>query len=147
MNTVHVIGAGLAGLAAALSLTKGGRSVVLHESGPAAGGRCRSYFDKELDLRIDNGNHLLLSGNRAAQAFIAEIGAVGRFDMHDRAVFPFLDIKTGERWAVQLNNGRIPWWVLDANRRVPGTRLADYWRLARIMRFQDDTPVAESMRR
>jgi hydroxysqualene dehydroxylase len=147
MNTVHVIGAGLAGLAAALSLTKAGCSVVLHESGPAAGGRCRSYFDKELDLRIDNGNHLLLSGNRAAQAFIAEIGAAGRFDIHDRAVFPFLDIKTGERWAVQLNNGRIPWWVLDANRRVPGTRLADYWRLARIMRFQDDTSVADSMRR
>ena len=43
-----------------------GSAVTLHESGPAAGGRCRSYFDRELGCRIDNGNHLLLSGNRAA---------------------------------------------------------------------------------
>ena len=28
-----------------------------------AGGRCRSYFDAATNLTIDNGNHLLLSGN------------------------------------------------------------------------------------
>ena len=68
MTHVHVIGAGLSGLSAALSLTAAGRPVTVHEAGSAAGGRCRSYFDKELGLRIDNGNHLLLSGNRAEQS-------------------------------------------------------------------------------
>jgi squalene-associated FAD-dependent desaturase len=147
MSKTHVIGAGLAGLAASLSLTQAGRSVVLHEAGPAAGGRCRSYYDKELDLRIDNGNHLLLSGNTAARAYIAEIGAGDCFDVSDEAVFPFLDLKTGERWAVHPNAGRIPWWVLKSDRRVPDTRLSDYWALAQIARCRDDTPVAESMRR
>ena len=95
MGQVHVIGAGLAGLAAALSLSATGRLVTVHEAGPAAGGRCRSYLDKELGLRIDNGNHLLLSGNEAANAYIAEIGATDAFEVPDHAVFPFMDLKTG----------------------------------------------------
>jgi squalene-associated FAD-dependent desaturase len=147
MTHVHVIGAGLSGLSAALSLTAKGRSVTVHEAGPAAGGRCRSYFDKELGLRIDNGNHLLLSGNRAANAFIAEIGAGDAFQVLSQAMFPFMDIQTGERWTVRPNKGRIPWWVFRADRRVPETRLSDYLGMARIARIQDDTPVGDSMRR
>ena len=34
-----------------------------------AGGRCRSYLDAATDMIIDNGNHLLLSGNHAALAY------------------------------------------------------------------------------
>lgn len=147
MKQTHVIGAGLAGLAAALSLTRDGRSVTVHEAGPAAGGRCRSYFDKELNLLIDNGNHLLLSGNRAARAYIEEIGSGEQFVIPDSAVFPFMDLNTGERWSVRLNRGRIPWWIFSAKRRVPDTRLSDYWEMARIVRYRDDTSVADSMRR
>ncbi|HEY0182834.1 MAG TPA: hydroxysqualene dehydroxylase HpnE [Rhodopila sp.] len=147
MSDVHVIGAGLAGLAAALSLTAAGRRVTVHEAGPAAGGRCRSYYDKELGMRIDNGNHLLLSGNGAARAYIAEIGADDAFQILEEAIFPFMDLKSGERWAVRPNRGRIPWWIFSAERRVPETRLSDYIAMARIARIDDDTPVAESMRR
>ena len=63
------------------------------------------------------------------------------------ALFPFIDLATGERWVVQPNQGRIPWWVLSKARRVPGTRLGDYWDMARITRTRDDTPVADSLRR
>nr|WP_294509930.1 hydroxysqualene dehydroxylase HpnE [uncultured Rhodopila sp.] len=147
MSKVHVIGAGLAGLAAALSLTGAGRAVVIHEAGAAGGGRCRSYFDKEIGLRIDNGNHLLLSGNTAARAYIAETGAAERFHIPDQAVFPFLDIKRGERWTVHPNPGRIPWWMVLPHRRVPETRLSDYLDLIRIVRCRDDTTVADSLRR
>jgi squalene-associated FAD-dependent desaturase len=147
MSQVHVIGAGLAGLAAALSLTAAGRKVTLHEAGGAAGGRCRSYFDKELGLRIDNGNHLLLSGNLAALSFIAETGAADRF-RHDVALFPFIDLQTGERWTVRPNKGRIPWWVLFSGRRVANTRLSDYMRMSSVARIRDNTTVvADSMRR
>lgn len=147
MSLVHVIGAGLSGLSAALSLTAAGRSVILHEAGPAAGGRCRSYFDKELNLRIDNGNHLMLSGNTAAQAYIGEIGAGDRFQALSHPHFPFMDVNTGERWSIRPNNGRIPWWIFRDDRRVPETKLSDYWAMARIVRISDDTPVADSMRR
>jgi squalene-associated FAD-dependent desaturase len=146
MTQVHVIGAGLAGLSAALSLTAGGRTVVVHEAGPAAGGRCRSYLDRELGLRIDNGNHLLLSGNRAALGYISEIGSADDLNVPREAVFPFMDLKTGERWTVRPNPGRIPWWVCVADRRVPGTGLSDYLAVAGIVRVRDDTPVADSLR-
>ncbi len=39
MGVVHVIGAGLAGLAAAVTLVKAGRKVVPHEQAAHAGGR------------------------------------------------------------------------------------------------------------
>jgi len=44
-GTTHIIGAGLAGLSAAVSLTAQGRPVVVHEATAFAGGRCRSYHD------------------------------------------------------------------------------------------------------
>ena len=74
-ETVHVVGAGLAGLACALRLADAGRRVALYEAARMAGGRCRSYFDASLGLTIDNGNHLLLSGNRAARDYAKRIGA------------------------------------------------------------------------
>jgi uncharacterized protein with NAD-binding domain and iron-sulfur cluster len=47
-GTIHVIGAGLAGLAAAIRLARGAHGgVILHEAAPQAGGRCRSYFDPD----------------------------------------------------------------------------------------------------
>jgi squalene-associated FAD-dependent desaturase len=147
MRHVHVIGAGLAGLSAALSLTAAGRGVTLHEAGPAAGGRCRSYFDRELGIRIDNGNHLLLSGNKDAFAFIAEIESTALFSDPKLPVFPFMDIKSGERWRVRPNLGRIPWWILAKNRRVPDTRLADYFAMRDIGKIKGDKLVTDAMRR
>ncbi len=147
MSHVHVIGAGLAGLSAALSLTAAGRGVTLHESGPAAGGRCRSYLDRELGIRIDNGNHLLLTGNKAAFAYIDEIGSAGLLGGPKLPVFPFMDIKSGERWRVRPNLGRIPWWILAKGRRVPDTRLSDYLKMRKIAEIKGDTLVTDSMRR
>jgi phytoene dehydrogenase-like protein len=42
MTAVHIVGAGLAGLAAAVKLTQAGRKVVLYDQADHAGGRCRS---------------------------------------------------------------------------------------------------------
>ncbi len=144
---VHVIGAGLAGLAAALSLVEAGRPVTLYEAGAAAGGRCRSYFDRTLGLTIDNGNHLLLSGNREAFAYLAEIGGAGALAGPAEPMFPFLDLRDGARWVVRPNRGRLPWWVLSPHRRVPGTRAGDYLRLLDLRSVADDRSVAEAVRR
>ncbi len=126
-GTVHVVGAGLAGLAAAVALTARGHHVVLHEAAKQAGGRCRSYFDPTLGLTIDNGNHLLLSGNRDALAFLDSIGAPDdALQGPDETAFDFADLRSGERWTLRPNAGRLPWWVLAASRRVPGSRARDY---------------------
>jgi hydroxysqualene dehydroxylase len=125
-GSVHVIGAGLAGLAAALALLETGREVALYESAPAAGGRCRSYFDRALATRLDNGNHLILSGNRAAHAYLDKLNTTHTLAGPGRPCFPFLDLATGERWSLRPNLGRVPWWVLNRRRRIPGTRIRDY---------------------
>ncbi|MGB1547473.1 MAG: FAD-dependent oxidoreductase, partial [Alphaproteobacteria bacterium] len=79
MSVIHIVGAGLAGLAAAVRLAGAGRRVSLYEASDHAGGRCRSYVDATLGKRVDNGNHLLFRGNREALCYLKTIGAVDRF--------------------------------------------------------------------
>jgi hydroxysqualene dehydroxylase len=146
-SRVHVIGAGLAGLSAAIALTQAGCTATVVEAGPAAGGRCRSYFDRELGLRIDNGNHLLLSGNRATFAYLDDIGARDTLDLAPEPLFPFIDRSEGLRWTLRPNRGRIPWWVLSRNRRAPGTKVTDYLALLRLRRLNNDATIAASLRR
>ena len=93
------------------------------KSAPQAGGRCRSYHDPALDMEIDNGNHLVLSGNAAAMAYLDVIGARDKLEGPDSASFPFIDLANGERWTLRANEGMIPWWVMSPARRVPGTSL------------------------
>ena len=102
-RTVHVIGAGMAGLSAAVRLIQGGARVVLHEATGQAGGRCRSYRDGATGLTIDNGTHLLLSGNAAALSFVRAIGSEGGLAGPEAARFPFVDLGTGARWTVEIN--------------------------------------------
>ncbi len=75
---------------------------------------------------IDNGNHLLLSGNCAALGFLRRVGGMEALSVASKAEFPFADLATGERWTLRPNASRLPWWILDARRRVPGTRVPDY---------------------
>lgn len=142
---VHVVGAGLAGLAAALDLAEAGVAVIVYEAGPAAGGRCRSYFDRELGVRLDNGNHLLLSGNRATWRFLDRIEARGTMGGPRRPLFPFVDVATGGRWVVRPNPGWLPWWVLSRTRRVPGTRARDYTALLRLRRAGAEVTVDQAL--
>jgi squalene-associated FAD-dependent desaturase len=131
---VHVVGAGLAGLSAAVTLAGRGVPVVLSDAARQAGGRCRSYHDGVLDMEIDNGNHLVLSGNPAVGRYLGAIGAADRVSGPSRAEFPFFDVPTGRSWTLRPNDGPIPWWILAAGRRVPGTRFADYLMVATLMR-------------
>ena len=117
MSRVVVIGAGLAGLVAAERLAAAGRAVTLLDASPKAGGRCRSYRDDRLGRVIDNGNHLMLSGNRAVLDWARRIGGGDR--LHEgEAAFPFLDRATGDRWTIRP--GRTALGGLAAAARPPG---------------------------
>ena len=144
-GTVHVIGAGMAGLAAAVALVQRGRRVVVHEGSRQAGGRCRSYYDAGLDMMIDNGNHLLLSGNASALTFLRTVGGAESMKGPPGADFPFVDLASGERWTVRPNAGRLPWWVLSKARRVPGTKAADYLALGKLLRARPTQTIGELM--
>jgi squalene-associated FAD-dependent desaturase len=143
---VHVVGAGLAGLAAAVRLVGGPREVVLHEAARQAGGRCRSFYDPALGLMIDNGNHLLLSGNHDARNFLAAIGSEDQLAGPPEAEFAFVDLATKDRWDLRPNAGRLPWWIFSSLRRVPGTGVLDYLGLLRLLAPGKDAPIGAVMR-
>lgn len=139
----HVIGAGLAGLSAAIALSRRGVPVVLSEMAGHAGGRCRSFHDDLLGLTIDNGNHLVLSGNDAVDRYVKLIGSQDSLKGSARAEFPFLDVAMGQRWTLRPSEGRWPWWILDPRRRVPGTHLREYMALATLMRAHPGKRIDE----
>src|SRR5207237_5034768 len=115
---IHVIGAGVAGLSAAVRLAAAGHRVCVHEAANQAGGRCRSYHDAALGMTIDNGNHLILSGNHATLAYLDTIGTRERLTGPERPEFDFVDLASDERWSVRPNDGRLQGWSVDAARRL-----------------------------
>ena len=121
-GTVHIIGAGLAGLSAAVRLASRGRNVVVHEATAFAGGRCRSYHDAAVGMTIDNGNHLLLSGNHAALDYLHEHRRRASADRPgDGRVFL---CRSGERRALDAAVQRWPLAVLDFRSRAARARHA-----------------------
>jgi hydroxysqualene dehydroxylase len=142
----HVIGAGLAGLAAAVCLAEAGVEVELSEAAAQAGGRCRSYFDTQVGLTIDNGNHLVLSGNQAVQRYLAITGASDRLIGPDEARFVFADVSTGERWVIRPSEGALPLWIFSSERRVPRSKAVDYLGLAGLLFPSADSRVDQAIR-
>ena len=144
-GTVHVIGAGIAGLSAAVRLAARGHHVIVHEQARQAGGRCRSYFDAAVGLMIDNGNHLVLSGNHAVRDFLRAIGSERALEGPPQAEFPFIDLKSGERWTIRPNEGAFPWWILSRTHRVPGSKARDYLRLLPLLWAGANARVGETI--
>lgn len=143
--TAHVVGAGLAGLSAALALAQAGWRVTVWEMARQAGGRCRSYEDAKLGCRIDNGNHLVLSGNRSTLAYLARAGAPDALVMAPAARFPFVDLAAGERWEVLINDGPLPWWPLVRSRRPAGVGLGAFVAALPLLRAGADATIAEAV--
>ena len=57
---IGIIGAGWAGLAAAVSLRDAGHTVTVHEASGTLGGRARAVSRPEFAAMLDNGQHILL---------------------------------------------------------------------------------------
>lgn len=71
---VVVIGAGFAGLAAAVRLVESGRKVVVLEATGRGGGRSRS-FAHDSGYELDNGQHLMMGCYHETLAFLRTIGS------------------------------------------------------------------------
>jgi len=143
---IHIIGAGLAGLAAAIDLASTDARIILHDSAKAAGGRCRSYFDRRLRMEIDNGNHLMLSCNADALAYVRAIKAEDRLTCFPDARFTFIDFASGARSTLSPWPGPLPLWRLMRDRHAQRAGAGDYAGVLKLMLSRGDRPLREIMR-
>ncbi|WP_205963508.1 hydroxysqualene dehydroxylase [Roseicella aquatilis] len=134
--TIHVIGAGVAGLAAALALAEAGRPVTLHEAAPVAGGRCRALPDG-----TDNGTHALLGANAAALGLLRRIGALEGWVEPEPEGLPVLDLRDHRAFRVALS----PLAWRDPALRPPGLSAGALLALARLALPGRDRAVGPAM--
>lgn len=144
---VHVVGAGLAGLAAALTVAEAGLAVRVYEQAPRGGGRCRSFWDDKLSLKIDNGNHFVMSGNEAAMGLLRRNGAgeaavIGPAE----ALFPFYDHADGSRFIVRPGLARTPLWAFQRGRSVPGASAMEFLEGAKLLAADPDATLDQVIR-
>ncbi len=143
-KTLHIVGAGVAGLACAVAAIQAGHTVRVYEATKRAGGRCRSFYDATLGATLDNGSHVVLGGNPYVFKYLNIIGARDSLvPSSQTGEIPFVNSISDERWTIQPNPGPIPWWVLSAKRRPPHTCIGDFSAGLNLFRKFGDKSVAE----
>ena len=75
VSDVIIVGAGVAGLSAAVRLARDGARVLVLEARSRLGGRATAFADRETGELVDNGQHVLLGCYTETFAFLREIGA------------------------------------------------------------------------
>ena len=74
MKQLTIVGAGWAGLAAAVAATQAGWHVQLFEAANTAGGRARSLTQSFAGKPLDNGQHVLIGAYRDTLALMRTVG-------------------------------------------------------------------------
>ena len=152
MYDVIVIGAGWAGLTAAVELSSRGARVLVLEARPQLGGRATAFQDRVTGERVDNGQHVLFGCYRQTFRFLSVIGA-------DRNVRlqPGLDVvlvdREGRRTRLKSSPAPAPlnvlgavfdWDALGLVDRIAVLRIAHPVRLAQRQARGDETVRAAS---
>ena len=91
MRDVIIVGAGFAGLSAAVALTARGARVTVLEARPRLGGRATSYRDLSTGELVDNGQHILFGCYRETLRFLRTIGAAGDVRFQESLGVSYLD--------------------------------------------------------
>ena len=100
-----VIGAGFAGLSAAVALAEQGVRVTVLEGKPALGGRAYSFADAETGDFVDNGQHVLMGCYGETLDFLKRIGAYDQLAFQEDLKIEML---AGAGQSAVLKTARLP---------------------------------------
>ena len=128
---VVVIGAGVAGMAAAVRVAAAGRRVVVVEEAPRLGGRTTAFTDRETGERVDNGQHVLFGCYRETYAFLEQIGAAHLAPLQARLTLAMADMNgrmsrlecPDWRPPLHLAGGVLKWRAIPLRDRLSALRL------------------------
>lgn len=90
MKKCLVIGGGLAGLSASAHLSNAGYNVELIEASPKLGGSAYSFFHKQTNTLIDNGQHIMMGCYRDTMSFLSLICASEKVQVQEKLPISFL---------------------------------------------------------
>lgn len=90
---VIIAGGGLAGISAAVFLSKLGYEIELYESTPKLGGRTFSHIDKFSNRIYDNGKHILAGWYKDTLELLELLGTTDKLFMNDNIYVRFYDDK------------------------------------------------------
>ena len=134
--SVVVIGAGWAGLAAAVRLADAGLSVTVVEESPRLGGRASAFVDRESGERVDNGQHVLFGCYRETYAFLRRLGTAGLAPLQPRLELTMVG-PDGERATLRCPRLPAPWHLVAGVLRwgaVPAADRRTALRLRQVIR-------------
>jgi squalene-associated FAD-dependent desaturase len=136
---VVIVGAGFAGLSAAVRLAREGKRVIVLEARSRLGGRATAFADRETGELVDNGQHVLLGCYTETFAFLRDIGASDHVRLQPSLRVTMID-RAGRRSRLEcpplppplhLLAGVLDWDALGWRDRVSILRMATPLRLAR----------------
>jgi zeta-carotene desaturase len=128
---VIVIGAGIAGLAAATSLAAAGAQVLVLEARGLLGGRASSFRHAPTGSEIDNGQHVVLGCYHETFAYLERVGAAHAVAMQDRLEVPVVD-SDGTSSVLRCPAWPSPWHLLAGVLRWQGLGVRDRLSVLRL---------------
>ena len=146
-----VVGAGFAGLSAAVRMAGRGARVLVIEARARLGGRATAYPDRETGALLDNGQHVLLGCYTETFAFLETIGARDHVRLQSELRVAMID-REGRRSRLvcpplpaplHLLAGVLEWDALGWRDRLAALRMASPLRLAR-RHMRGDQAIAAS---
>jgi len=136
-RTIHILGAGLAGLSSAVHAKRLGLNVKLYEATPRAGGRIRSVEDKINDAVYDNGTHLIIEGYRHTFEYLKMIGATDELLAYQPSSYSFKEPSSNLSWDVPARH--LVGQVLKG--AVPGVGFSELWPLLKLPFTKPETAL------
>ena len=134
-----VVGAGFAGLSAAVRMTKNGARVLVLEARSRLGGRATAFPDRETGELVDNGQHVLLGCYTATFDFLREMDVLDHVRVQPELAVTMID-RAGRRSRLacptlpapfHLIAGVMEWEALDWRDRLAVLRMATPLGIAR----------------
>ena len=121
MKKLTIVGAGWAGLAAAVAATQAGWQVEIFEAAQTAGGRARRLEQTFAGKPLDNGQHILIGAYRDTLALMRTVG------LHPEALLQRipLDLRFEDGQGLSLPDWPAPFNLIAGLAHAKGWQLQD----------------------